>query len=1370
MSDIRLKKITVEPSQTLIIQNGNIKITNTTVSSNRLNASLVVNGGISINNTYDSTSSTSGGSLTVGGGLAVNNKTFLGSDLSLDSITSRLSVNGISNNRLFLDSVTNKNFYISPDGISKRFDLYDTNLNINITKNSTNASSGAVVINGGLSVNCNTNSVNSSNGGAFTVSGGMSIGGDANLSKSLTLGELYSNNTGILIRYTGLSQIALENSSGNSSTTINMNDDTLIISNEYDTVFNTTFGNFVFSNASTSNTLLTITENHCVFDKYVYITDTIESLNSSTGSLILNGGISIKCIKDAVSFTSGGALTINGGIAINKKTYTNDSIGIELSNNNKNNKLMLYQQNSDLSQTNLYTGFGINNGSLRFQLSDTANDYLFYSSNSAGSSSEVFRIKGTNEVQFIGASQKYSFLGGGNTSNDLSIQGQTIATPSSLCLFTKDGDSNDNCDIKIFGSGLPNNVSNSEYLKIGWDTNNYVISSNQSGTGTISNLILQTGINSRQLELLSNGSLYCSSTINSTNSSTGGLVISGGLSISNTSDAISLTQGGSVTVNGGVSVMKSMYIGNVLNIYSTGGNISLSSKNTSGDLLLSNPTNKFIFAGNNTFTKFNNDISLYSLNNDNIGNYEVLNIKSSSNCYNINSNAGGSGILQSIQMNVGNNTGIFVGSSGNIGVNTTNPSVQLDINGQLRANNYSYINQLTIYNTSEATNEFTSGSLTVLGGASVSKNLFVGGQTTFTNTMESSSTSASVYVSGGLTVASGESSNYGKGALTVLGGGYFGGELYVQQNLNVIGSINGGGASASTFAYLTLTATDESLNLSSGSLVTFGGITIDANKNAESVSNGGSFLTAGGASIGKDLYIGGDVYNYGIQNFYDNSNSLINFYDLSNLIRFSIDRNTLNNNLSISRYSNTGTFIEKNIDISNSTGIITLNNSTSSTGAGNASLITVGGITINCTSDAVSVNNGGGLSVFGGTSISKNLFVGGDVSLSSTTDSTNSNEGALKIAGGVGINGNVNINGNTVITGNLSILGTTNSVYSTNTLLSDNILVINSGPSGTSDGGILIQRYQLDNDSGSGDVVNDTGYENYNLPNQSGMTSLQVKLSTLANTSDDYYIGWWIKVGSGFSNNQVRKITGYIGSTRIATIDSVWTTQNPSIGDSVNIYNKPYIGLIWNETRDGFDLGSSVSDPGQSNVVLTEYSSLHVSDMKIHNTTNAINSSVGTLIIAGGVSIQTTEDATSYTCGNGLTISGGASIAKSLYVGTNMYVGGVNITPNVYDIPNTTVFNGSNNVTNSNIPVLLFPNTVFSFDIYMSVELIATTNMYSNYHIRGCNMGTTWQIIQSYVGDSIINFSITSLGQLQYTCQNYSSFTSLTFRFKCITN
>jgi hypothetical protein len=58
---------------------------------------------------------------------------------------------------------------------------------------------------------------------------------------------------------------------------------------------------------------------------------------------------------------------------------------------------------------------------------------------------------------------------------------------------------------------------------------------------------------------------------------------------------------------------------------------------------------------------------------------------------------------------------------------------------------------------------------------------------------------------------------------------------------------------------LTLTSTDNADNLSTGSLITFGGIISQTNKDASSITDGGSFLTAGGASIKKRLFIGGDL-------------------------------------------------------------------------------------------------------------------------------------------------------------------------------------------------------------------------------------------------------------------------------------------------------------------------------------------------------------------------------------------------------------------------------------------------------------------------------------------------------------------------------
>lgn len=1373
MADIRLKKITVEPSQTLIIQNGNINISNTNISNSRFNGSLIINGGLGINCTYDSTSSTNGGALTIGGGLSVWSQTFLGNNLIMDNSDSTLSINGLGIPRLFLDSVSNKYFYISPDGASKKFELSNTKLNINITTQSTNLTSGALIINGGISINSTTDATNSSNGGSLTIGGGMAIGGRCFLSKNITIGELYSNQYGLLVRYTGDSQIALQNSSGSYNTTFNMENNSLVIASNNDILFKTTTGNFVFSNSSTNNTLLTIADKSSTFHKFVNITDTIASLNLTTASLIIQGGISIQCTRDAISITNGGAITINGGVGITKKTYIGDSLGLELSNSTKTNKFLLFQQQQSVTEENLFTGLGVTSGSLRFQVYDTNRDFTFFSSSTSGTSSEVFRIKGTNEVQFIGANQRYSFLAGGNTSNDLSIQSQSLAESSSICFFTKDGDTNDNNDLKIFGLGLPNNVTNSEYLRLGWDTNKYILSTNRSGTGSSKELIIQTHDNLNQCRLLTDGSIFMSSTKSSTNSTTAGLVLMGGISIQNTNDATSLTTGGALTLQGGISVSKSAYIGNKLHIISTAGNISLYARNSSGDLIISNPTNNYVLSNNTTTGPSTSSLNLFCLNNVKSNNYEIFEIISNStstnSSYNIHTEAGGSGILKPLQIHVGNNTHIFLHTNGNIGLNTTNPSYQLDINGSVNANNYNYFNQLTIYNTSPAISSSTSGCLTVLGGTSISKNMFVGGIATFNNTTNSSSTSASVYITGGLTIATNQSSNWSSGALTVNGGGYIAGDLYVRQTLNLNAQLNGKSINAES---LILTSTTNALNLTTGSLLTYGGITINTSTNATNLSNGGSFLTPGGASIGKDLYIGGNLYNYGIQNFYYNTNSLINFFDTFNLTRFSIDRNVTSNDLSISRYNSSGVFVEKSIDISNSNGQITFNNSTNSTGITTGALITVGGITIRTTAQASSVQNGGGLTIFGGTSIAKNLYVGGDVILSSTTNSSNSNEGALRVSGGVGINGNVNILGNTVINGNLSIIGTTNSIFSTNTLISDNVLVLNSGPAGSFDAGILIQRYQVANNTGTGDVVNDLTdqHESYTLPNQSGMTTTQLKLPTSASSIDNYYVGWWIKITSGFSVNQVRKVTGYIGSSRTLTIETIWNSQNPTLGDTVQLYNRPYVGLFWNETIDTFQLGTTINDSVGS-VTLTEYASLYLSNLTIQDTIPSTNSSTGSLISKGGISIPCSIDSTSVTNGGALTIAGGSSIAKSLYVGNKMYVNGVDITPNIYDQFATMTFTAANNVTSQSIPSINYSgSSVWGFDVYLAARLTATTNLYANYHIKAVNKQTSWELITNYVGDSILSFNITNDGQLQYSTQNFSGFSSLIFKYKVFTN
>ncbi len=67
---------------------------------------------------------------------------------------------------------------------------------------------------------------------------------------------------------------------------------------------------------------------------------------------------------------------------------------------------------------------------------------------------------------------------------------------------------------------------------------------------------------------------------------------------------------------------------------------------------------------------------------------------------------------------------------------------------------------------------------------------------------------------------------------------------------------------------------------------------------------------------------------------------------------------------------------------------------------------------------------------------------------------------------------------------------------------------------------------------------------------QSGSTSTTIKLATAASSTDDFYTGSAVVVTSATGAKQVRKITAYVGSTRVATVDAAWV----STPDATSIY------------------------------------------------------------------------------------------------------------------------------------------------------------------------------------------------------------------------
>lgn len=719
----------------------------------------------------------------------------------------------------------------------------------------------------------------------------------------------------------------------------------------------------------------------------------------------------------------------------------------------------------------------------------------------------------------------------------------------------------------------------------------------------------------------------------------------------------------------------------------------------------------------------------------------------------------------------GSQSRITVSSSGNVGINTSTPSNTLQVAGT------TLITGVTSISSTVNSTTASSGALVVSGGAGISRNLQIGGQTRIYNTTSSTNVNTgALIVQGGISIQSVENaSNFGNGgALTVGGGASFGGDVYIS------GTITGSGSSSSTFAYLTLTATNESINLSTGALITSGGITIRCSANSSSITNGGSLLVNGGASFNKDIYIGGNAHYYGNLNIQPSTSNVLTIFDSSSNPTFSINQNPSNSTLSLTRVY--GFNSENALEINHTTGQLTLGNTTPSLSSTESSLVIAGGASILSTQEAISITSGGGLTVQGGQSISKNLIVGGDVLFSSTSESTSLqvNGGAqitksLQIGSTLSYNGNghffninntsgssqwyhvgsidqndylelaasssdiykyqlfARINDTTFSSSHLSIgnipstpfdivlyqedtsfivhtfvkipasttiqlhvIGTTSNDFEVSfegsgatpdgttsgfgpswqvvhTTLSDTSTTIQAGDAvfngshfkiadnlpivglnneSTNSSrplGMVFQRYQQSNDLGTGDIVTEPFVFVDTLPNQLTANSSQLILSNLASSLDDYYKGWWIKVGSGANINQVRKIIAYNGSLRVATLDQQWTSQNPILGDTVFFYNQAYVSMYYDEVSDNFNF-ATVGFDGDS---LTKVQDASIQSGSLHVTST--NSS--SIVSEGEIRILSTTNATSSTNGGSLTNLGGMGVRKDLFVGDHIGIG-----------------------------------------------------------------------------------------------------------------
>jgi hypothetical protein len=165
-------------------------------------------------------------------------------------------------------------------------------------------------------------------------------------------------------------------------------------------------------------------------------------------------------------------------------------------------------------------------------------------------------------------------------------------------------------------------------------------------------------------------------------------------------------------------------------------------------------------------------------------------------------------------------------------------------------------------------------------------------------------------------------------------------------------------------------------------------------------------------------------------------------------------------------------------------------------------------------------------------------------------------------------------------------------------------------------------------------------------------------------------------------------------------------------------------------------------------------------------------SSGGNLSLTGNVMIGGTADATSASGGGSLTVDGGAGVEKKLYVGTELFVRGVNITPSLGDLSEQ-MFSASNNVSSpTNVSGFSFDNLIVRYFVAMvSIEITTGTGtLCAGYELKGIKLFSSWQMNTTSIGENTgINFTIDSSGQVKYTSTNILNWISTKICFRALT-
>lgn len=245
------------------------------------------------------------------------------------------------------------------------------------------------------------------------------------------------------------------------------------------------------------------------------------------------------------------------------------------------------------------------------------------------------------------------------------------------------------------------------------------------------------------------GNINFDSSQDSISYTTGAIYLSGGLGISNTRSASSITSGGGISVAGGVAIGKNMFVGGNVVIVDTTSAIN----SQTGSLVLygglginnaiwsrtdSNPQLRLAPVTNGSETS----VAFFSTNNFQL---------SDNNTWRLGQNVENAGLGNVSLYNAQSGHVLIATKTGQIGINNTGPTCSLDVVGDVKVSqllfansvsattssfgastiaNICVTNNVVVSSTTQSSGLGTGGCLTVLGGASISKDVYVGGTVT----------------------------------------------------------------------------------------------------------------------------------------------------------------------------------------------------------------------------------------------------------------------------------------------------------------------------------------------------------------------------------------------------------------------------------------------------------------------------------------------------------------------------------------------------------------------------------------------------------------------------------------------------------------